>query len=161
MQVDQAFMKMLQREEGFKLKVYPDTNNVPTIGIGHKLLKSERSSGKIRIDGVAVRYADGLSSEQVYQLCRQDVKLAVDCLNSSVAVPLSQTQFNILVSFTFNVGTVAFNNSTLLKKLNVGRYEDVPAQLKRWVFDDGVLMAGLVDRRQREADLWASSLAPS
>ena len=49
---------------------------------------------------------------------------------------------------------------TLLKKLNVGGYGEVPAELLRWTKGhvNGVVedLPGLVTRRKREAALWAA-----
>ena len=76
-----------------------------------------------------------------------------------VNVPLSQNQYDALVSFVFNLGAGNFKSSTLLKRLNQGRYEDVPAQLLRWnkARVDGVLteLRGLTRRRTAEAALFA------
>lgn len=77
-----------------------------------------------------------------------------DAVNESVTVTLSQNQFDTLVSFSFNVGRGAFQNSTLLKKLNHGMYDEVPIQLKRWVFAGGQRVRGLEVRRENEIKLW-------
>jgi lysozyme len=153
-EVDQDFLVFLKRSEGVKPNVYPDSNGVPTIGIGHKLTTSERRSGKIIIGNVPVRYSQGLDTGLVHALCRQDTKIASDCINRLVKVPLTQNQFNVLVSFTFNEGTEAFRGSTLLKMLNNGLYEEVPGQLTRWVYDDGEVIDGLIRRRKNEINLW-------
>ena len=75
-----------------------------------------------------------------------DVKRLVD-------VPLTQYQFDALVSFVFNLGSGAFGGSTLLKKLNAGDYSAVPAQLMRWNKAGGRVLRGLTRRRQAEIDL--------
>jgi GH24 family phage-related lysozyme (muramidase) len=51
----------------------------------------------------------------------------------TTTVPLEQDQFDVLTSFVFNVGSGAFRESTLLKLLNQGKYDEVPEQLDRWV----------------------------
>lgn len=71
-----------------------------------------------------------------------------------VKVPLSDNQFAALVSFAFNVGEANFARSTLLKKLNRGDYEAVPAELMKWVNSKGKRMQGLVNRRAQEGALW-------
>ncbi|EJF84204.1 hypothetical protein MCU_00872 [Bartonella elizabethae Re6043vi] len=60
-----------------------------------------------------------------------------------------------MFSFCYNVGTTAFCNSTLLKKLNNGEYEAVPAELQKWTKAGGKRLQGLVHRRVAEAGLWA------
>jgi hypothetical protein len=73
-----------------------------------------------------------------------------------VTVPLSQNQFDALVSFTFNVGEGALAKSTLLKKLNAGKYSEVPAELMKWTKGGGRELPGLVRRRRAECALWRS-----
>jgi lysozyme len=79
-------------------------------------------------------------------------------VNESVTVPLNQNQFDALVSFSFNVGDNAFRGSTLLKLLNQGQYDQVPAQLRRWVRDNGHVVQGLINRREKEIVLWNTAI---
>ena len=154
MQMSEHGLELIQEWEGFELKVYKDSAGLPTIGVGHLLTKSELSSGKINIKGVAVAYGDGLSNQQVMDLLAQDVKPAEDSVNKGVKVSLNQNQFDALVSFTFNVGGGAFSSSTLLKVLNQGQYAQVPDQLRRWTRSGGQVVKGLVNRRENEIKLW-------
>lgn len=153
-QVDSEFFEHLEFEEGYREKMYPDSKGVPTIGIGHKLLRSELSSGKIIINGVPVRYAKGLTKQEVWDLAKQDTQYAAKCVLSNVKVELTQNQFNALVSLTFNIGNGAFATSTLLKKLNAGNFQSVPEQMRRWKYDNGEVDKVLVARREREIKLW-------
>jgi lysozyme len=81
------------------------------------------------------------------------VEMAVDSL---VTVPLTQNQRTALISFTYNSGVGALESSTLLKVLNQGHYDEVPAQLIRWVHARGAKgpVPGLVNRRNAEIALW-------
>lgn len=154
MKMSKDGLLLLRQGEGFKNHVYPDSGGAPTIGVGHLLTKSEKSSGKIVINGESVKFKSGLSDQQVLDLLTQDLNPAEDCVNELVRVPLKQNQFDALVSFTFNVGEPSFRNSTLLKSLNAGLYDRVPEQLKRWVYDNGKRVDGLVNRRNNEIGLW-------
>jgi lysozyme len=140
--------------EGFRARAYRDAGGKLTIGVGHLLTQSELSSGKIFIQGQPVRYAAGLSDQQVLDLLGQDLAGAEQAVNDGVEVELSQNQFDALVSFCFNVGRMAFKNSTLLRLLNQGEYDEVPAQLRRWVRCNGKVIPGLVKRREQEIELW-------
>jgi lysozyme len=71
-----------------------------------------------------------------------------------VKVPLIQAQFDVLVSFAFNCGTAALKRSTLLKRVNAGAFEAVPAELMKWTKTDGRELPGLVRRRRAESALW-------
>jgi lysozyme len=76
-----------------------------------------------------------------------------------VNVPLSQGQYDALVSFVFNLGGGAFKSSTLLKRLNSGNYDDCPEQIMRWnkARVDGKLtpLRGLTRRRAAEAAIFS------
>jgi len=154
MQMSPHGLELLEQWEGFKTTVYKDSAGLPTIGVGHLLTKSELSSGKITINGVPVKYGDGLTEQQVTDLLAQDVQPAAAAVNNNVKVPLNQNQFDALVSFTFNVGVGAFTSSTLLKVLNQGQYDEVPTQLLRWTRAGGQVVQGLVNRRNNEIKLW-------
>jgi lysozyme len=154
MQMSQHGLQLLEQWEGFKLQVYKDSAGLPTIGVGHLITKSELASGTINIAGVPVKYADGLTQQQVTDLLAQDVVPAQNAVNNGVKVALNQNQFDALVSFAFNVGNGAFAGSTLLKLLNQGQYDQVPTQLLRWTRAGGQVVQGLVNRRNNEIKLW-------
>lgn len=147
-------LNLLEQWEGFETKVYKDSAGLPTIGVGHLLTKSELTSGKIVIKGVTVKYADGLTNQQVTDLLAQDVAPVGQVVTKAVTVPLTQNQFDALVSFAFNVGNAAFTGSTLLKVLNQKEYKEVPTQLLRWTRSGGKIVQGLVNRRENEIKLW-------
>jgi lysozyme len=154
MEISDYGKKKIKEWEGSRARPYQDAGGKLTVGVGHLLTRSELASGKIWIQGQAVRYADGLSDRQILDLLGQDVAGAEQAINDGVEVELSQNQFDALVSFTFNVGSAAFKNSTLLRRLNQGDYEAVPAQLRRWVRCNGRVVQGLVHRREEEIELW-------
>ena len=154
MKVGERGKYLFKEWEGLVTHVYLDSGGEPTIGIGHLLTRSERTSGKIVIRGRATQYRDGLSEQQCWHLLEQDLEGVEKTVNQAVMVPLNQNQFDTLVSFTFNVGDAAFCGSTLLRLLNQRQYDQVPAQLMRWVRDNGQVVQGLVNRRQKEIALW-------
>ena len=130
MQMSEKGKELLAEWEGVELKVYKDVAGLPTIGVGHLLTQDELTSGKILIRGEPIRYADGLTKTQAMDLLDQDLERFEEAVNESGKVDLKQNQFDALVSFTFNVGSNAFRNSTLLRLLNQGNYSDVPNNLK-------------------------------
>ena len=73
-----------------------------------------------------------------------------------VKCPLSQNQFDALVSWVYNLGPANLQASTLLKVLNAGDYAGVPAQIMRWNKAGGKVLEGLTRRRQAEADLFGN-----
>ncbi len=139
--------KIIMEHEGFMPMIYEDQAGYATIGYGHKLNPGE-----------ADLYKNGITKEQALALLKQDVAKAELAVNQLVFVPLSQSQFDALVSFTFNVGRTNFANSTLLKLLNNGNYVGAAEQLLRWniVTVDGqkIVSKGLVNRRFSERCLF-------
>lgn len=144
---------MIKKAEGWMPKVYKDQAGLPTIGYGH-LLTSEEKKQKTFED-------KELTEAEGEALLLKDVARFEQAINTMVQVELTQNQFDALCDFVFNVGTTAFGTSTLLKKLNRGEYEAVPAELKKWdkITDPKtkkkVPLAGLTRRREREAILWS------
>lgn len=137
--------RKLAEWEGLKLEIYKDSGGQPTIGIGHLLTKRERDLGIFK---------DGIAEYEAYQILDRDLVRAENAVDDYVEVELTQNQFDALVSFVFNVGENAFKNSTLVRLLNQGQYDQVPAQLRRWVRDNGQVVQGLINRREKEIELW-------
>jgi len=109
-----------------------------------------------------VRSGMHITKEQADQFLLEDLQEYEKAVSDHVEVPLSQAQFDALVSFAFNVGVGAFRTSTLLKRLNAGRFEDIPEQLMRWnkATVDGVktVLPGLTRRRAAEAALFTMDM---
>lgn len=131
----------VKRWEGLRLDSYRDVAGVWTVGYGH--------TGSPAAPGVSI------TEQEAEVLLRADLNTAETAVSQMVKVPLTDEQHASLVSFVFNVGVTAFAKSTLLKELNAGNYDEVPAQLQRWVFAGGKRTPGLVNRRAAEAGLWA------
>lgn len=151
MDISPEGLEFLKREEGCVLHAYKDQAGFLTIGVGHLLTEAERLTGVLPV-GTGVYWSKGITQTQALELLRMDLTRFVVCVNQ-VKVELSQNQFDALVSFAFNVGTGAFEGSTLLALLNRGEYGSVPTQLRRWHKaggKSGVLSA----RREREIKLW-------
>ena len=89
-------------------------------------------------------------------LLRKDAGSAERSVLRLVSVPLTDGQFDALVSFTFNLGGGAFQRSTLRRKVNRQAHAEVPAQLMRWVWAGGRKLKGLKRRRAAEAVLYQS-----
>ncbi|MCC3306079.1 lysozyme [Sneathiella sp. HT1-7] len=111
--------EFIKQFEGIRLKAYDDGTGVMTIGYGH--------TGDVKV-------GETISQTEANSYFNEDVKWAVDTVNSSVQVKLQQNQVDALVSFTYNVGMGAFKSSTLLKKLNAGDYKSVPSELNKWIY---------------------------
>ena len=132
---------LIREFEGCRLSAYPDpaSGGDPwTVGFGH--------TGPEVVPGYTV------SQPVADQLLRDDLDRFEKAVITNIDVPLDQCEFDALVSFSFNCGAGALQESTLRKRLNRG--EDKPTvfaeELPRWTSGG---MAGLVRRRNAEVKL--------
>lgn len=133
--------------EGEVLHAYDDVAGHCTIGDGHLLsMQTCAASGHA---------GETISHAKAMDLLESDAAIAAAAVRSDVKVPLNQAQTDALISFTFNEGAGSLASSTLLKLLNAGNYDAVPAELMHWVYADGVKEPGLEARRHAEGLLFA------
>ena len=132
-------LSFIKQWESFRSTIYLDSAGHQTIGWGHKLTKKEIKSNK---------YANGIGSEEANVLLKSDLQTAEDAVNRYVKIPIEQHQYDMLVSFVYNVGQGAFKKSTLLKIINLGPASD---QFKRWIYAGGAPVQGLINRRDDES----------
>lgn len=123
--------------------VYPDPIGKPTIYVGHLVKGGEDFSA-------------GITDERGMQILSADV-LHVDlAIEANIKVPLTQNQWDALASWAFNegVGRLQPGQCTFVRLLNLGHYDEVPAQLPIWDVAAGKHAPYLRARRLREAALW-------
>lgn len=140
----------LAAEDRNKIYEYLDPINLLTIGYGHLLTEAEKRSGVLTIKGVQVKYKNGLTMPQILDLKIQDLAKYENAVRAAVKVPLTQNQFDALVSFAFNCGIGALQSSTLLKTLNQKNYKGAADQFLRWNKAAGKVLPGLTRRREAE-----------
>ncbi len=147
MRISEAGLALIKSFEGCKLEAYPDpkTGGDPwTIGFGHAGSDVKR--------GMVITQADA------ERLIREDVSRFEDDVNSLIRVPVTQGQFDALVSFAYNCGSdidadtkaEGLGDSTLLRKLNEGDYLGAADEFPKWISKGSAAEAGL--RRRRKAE---------
>ena len=143
-QISPHGLEKLKQWEGLKTKAYKDAGGVWTIGYGHTAAA-----------GTPVPHVGMVITEaEAEKILLKDLTHYEAAVENNVKVKLNDNQFAALVSFAFNVGTGAFKSSTLLKKLNKGDFDAVPAELMKWVHTGKTKNQGLVNRRRAEGYLW-------
>jgi lysozyme len=138
--ISQAGKDLIISFEGIRLEAYKCPAGVWTIGVGSTV--------------PAVHAGEVITKQQALARFDKDLTKFENAVDRLVKVPLTQNQFDALVSFTFNVGEGALAKSTLLKKLNAGDYDAVPSELMKWTKGGGKELPGLVRRRRAEAAMW-------
>jgi lysozyme len=94
------------------------------------------------------------SREQAVAWLRRDVASAEATVKRDVRVELNQEEYDALVDLVFNIGSGNFETSTLLRKLNAGDTDGAIAEFAKWNKAGGVVLAGLVKRREAERVLF-------
>jgi GH24 family phage-related lysozyme (muramidase) len=136
-----AGLVFIERHEGYSDKIYSDSAGYSTIGWGHLIGKEED-------------FSKGITKADAAQLLSRDTKAAVDAVNKAVTTKLSQTQFDALVDFTFNLGGGALSKSTLLKNINAG-IRVILENFTDWNRAGGKVVNGLTTRRTDEFNLYS------
>ena len=139
LQTSDAGVALIKRFESFCATVYRCPAGKPTIGYGHVILPREQFGT--------------ITEAEAIELLRRDLAIAEAAVRRLISVPLTQSQFDALVSFTFNVGEGALERSTLSRRINQGEWAQAKRELQRWVFADGKKLNGLVVRRDAEAGM--------
>lgn len=139
MQISEEGKNLIKKFEGCELEAYKCAAGVWTIGYGHI---------KTAVEGMEISQstADELFDEEIVEY--------ENYVNTAVTVPLSQNQFDAIVSWVFNLGNGNLQASTMLKVINSGDHAGVPAQIKRWNKAGGKVLEGLIRRREAEALLY-------
>ena len=134
------------KEGGLYLKAYQDSGGVWTIGWG-----STYDFDKQR----KVLPGDKITQVQAQKWLEMETSKDAAEIKKLVNPYLNSNQLNALISFVYNVGINGFRNSTMLKLLNAGADKQTVAnEFDRWVYDNGVKVQGLVNRRIAEKKLF-------
>ncbi len=142
MELSKNGLEFIKKEEGVRLKAYKCPAGVWTIGYGH--------TGGVK-DG------DTVTQQRADDLLISDTCSFVRTVNENIVkyVALVQHEFDALVSFAFNVGSVALKESTLRSLLTRGAMRSAVAdQFDKWVKGGGKVLPVLVARRAREKKLF-------
>jgi lysozyme len=137
-------LAIVKEFEGLRLKAYKCPAAVWTVGYGHT---SAAGAPNVTPDLV-------ITKEDAEEILARDMEQYEDGVRKYVKVGLTQGQFDALVDFAYNAGVGALAKSTLLKKVNAGKFDEVPAEFMKWTKGGGKELPGLVRRRRAEVKLW-------
>jgi len=140
MKISEAGIALIKHYEGLQLRPYICPAGKATIGYGH--------TGPDVVFGITITEADA------DKLLREDLHFSERGVETYAHVPLTQGQFDALVSFAFNLGIGAMRDSTLLKKVNARDFEGAAAEFGKWVHGGGRVLPGLIKRRAAEVALF-------
>lgn len=136
-------LNLIKQFEGFSSEIYICPAGYKTIGYGHLVRENDKEM-----------FAGGITKAAGEALLIKDVRWAEHAVLRLIDVPLTDGQFDALVSFTFNLGGGALQRSTLRRKVNREEHDEVPREFLRWVWAGGRKLRGLIRRREAEGELY-------
>jgi lysozyme len=151
--VNDACVKMIKSFEGLSLKAYhgaADKPGIDTIGYGSIQYPPDYMQGKM------VKIGDpDITEVQAESFLKWEIDQKTKAIDLLLRDDLSPNQFAALISFTYNLGEGALKQSTLRLKVNANPNDPtIRAEFGKWVNSNGKKVAGLIRRRQAEADLY-------
>lgn len=144
MKTSDVGVALIKHYEGFYSKPYRCPAGLWTVGYGHLI-------------GNGLNLPDNwnrhFSVEEIDALLRQDLARFERGVQRYIIVPLSQPQFDALVSFSFNLGLGTLQRSTVRQKINRLDFKGAIQSLLRYDKAGSVALKGLTLRRRAEAKL--------
>ena len=145
MQISKKGIDLIAEFEGFSSKPYLDPIGIPTIGYGNTFY----------LNGKKVTMFDPPINEIEARKLLSIVANKFGQQVQEVTRELNQNQFDAVVSFVYNVGIGNYKKSTLLKNINANPCDaSIAYEFSRWNKAGGKILAGLVKRRKKEAELY-------
>ena len=146
MKTSQRGIALIKKFEGCRLKAYKCPANIWTIGYGHTGV----------VNGKPITEKTTITELMAETLLVIDLQRFEKAINQLVKKPLTQNNFDSLISFVFNIGISAFEKSSMLKLINQGHFDLAAQQFDRWIYGGGKKLAGLIKRRAEEKMLFLS-----
>lgn len=149
MQASPAAYALIREFEGFRPDCYLCPAGIPTIGYGHTGPET-----KLGIPNI--------SESEAEALLKQDLAQYEAGVRALLKVSVTQSQFDALVSFAYNLGVQSLASSTMLLMINHGQFSLAARQFGKWVHakdpktNQVVTLPGLVRRREAEMNLFLS-----
>lgn len=143
--VSEDGIKLLIEFEGEVLSVYKDPVGLPTLGVGHLVKPDEKANYPV---------GKKITKEESRKFLRNDLKKFEACVNNAVTVPITQNQFDALVSLAFNIGEGGFKRSSVLRNLNNRKFDAAADAFLAWNKAGGKVLPGLTRRRNAERSIF-------
>jgi len=159
MKVSEEGLKLLKHHEGFRKKPYQCAAKIWTIGYGHALYADQMRipstpEGMARRKAFPLRPEDNRvwSVEEIGELLVKDVVRFERAVTRFISVPLRQSEFDALISATYNLGPGWLQRSQVRQKINRGDKKGAMESLRKYNKGGGVVLKGL-DRRRKDEEV--------
>ena len=158
MNISDKCLHMIRHHEGVRQNPYKCPAKLWTVGVGHVMFPEQ---GKLKIDDRDA-FQPPAEAMRKYSMEEVDAILAGDLARFERGVTqycgeLTQSKFEALVSFAFNLGLGTLQRSTLRQKVLRGEIEEAADEFLKFTRGGGKILPGLVKRRNDERALFLSS----
>lgn len=159
MKISRAGLDFIKSFESFVPYVYDDL--VPPVKGKYREWKGEKVIGTLTIGyghtdsakhPLKIRLGLRITEEEACEILDVDLDDCERAVNDAVKVPISQGQFDALVSFAFNCGAGAMRN--IARRMNAGKPDEARAAFDLYNKSKGRVLRGLQRRRDGEQALW-------
>lgn len=159
MKISEAGIQLIKSFEGCHSSPYRCPAALWTIGYGHvlypdqaRLKTTERASY-----GIMPEHNRTFEYDEIDELLEKDLqRFEAGVLRLCPASNDSQSHFDAMVSFSFNLGIGSLQSSTLRMRYLRGDYEGAADEFLKWNKAGGKILAGLTRRRVAERALFLS-----
>ena len=138
-------LKLIKQFEGIRNRPYRCSAGLWTVGVGH-LIGNGKSLPK--------DWNRTFTEEEINALLTRDIAKFERGVRMYIKVPLRQSEFDALCSFSFNLGLGTLQRSTLRQKINRGDKKGAAENLLKYCYASGKIVRGLQIRRQAEYNLF-------
>ncbi|GIZ16625.1 lysozyme [Capnocytophaga catalasegens] len=146
MTISEYGLMFIRKWEGFRAKPYIDSSGMATIGYGFTFYPN---GTKVTMQDKPISQREGI---RIFKIIVKNYEKAV---NKLIKVPISQNQFDALVSLCYNIGVGNFQKSALVSLVNKNpNSPEIANEFQKFVFANGKKLQGLVNRRADEARLY-------
>jgi lysozyme len=156
MNISQDCLELIKKWEGFRPKPYLCSAGVPTIGFGSTFL-ADGTKVTLKTPAISKEAAEMLLASTACEFA-----LKVDKL---IKVKVTQSQFDAMVCFAYNMGVGAFSGSSILKFVNAGEFKKAADSFLLWNKEKDpqtkklVESKGLTNRRIEEKSLFERGMS--
>lgn len=148
--ISQDGINLIKQFEGCKLTAYQDSVGIWTIGYG-----------TTKINGRPIQPGQTITQAEADKLLTDHISSQVKpSVSSKIKAPITQSMFDALCCFTYNLGGGALGRSTLATDLNAPNYETAASDFMMYNKAGGNVLAGLTKRRQAEQTLFLKDGIP-
>jgi lysozyme len=145
-----AFVTLLASEYFVGAAMIPTKNDRPTVGFG----------STFRDDGTPVKLGDTITPPKAVARTYAHIAKSESHIKQCVTAPLSQTEYDVLIDFSYQYGEHATCKSSVVGNINARRYEEACNSYLKYKFSGGYDCSTLINGKPNKRcwGVWTRNL---